>query len=166
MIPVRTRSSNFVYRGPTPEIGDAWVVRRPEERAVYLTLKPSDEERAAIAAGGLIVLGIYHMEPIPPTSLEVTTEPELSPIAAAMRDDAYQKLRAISYGPNSIPPGCWTVSSDVWHALNEHDALDPNSGGVPTLFGRPLLQLEDAESGTIEYAVADPRHESGEARLA
>lgn len=59
MIPVRTAASNFVYRGPTPDVGDAWVERVPSEHAVYLDWQPSEEERAAIAAGALIRLGIF-----------------------------------------------------------------------------------------------------------
>lgn len=73
MKPVRTASSNFVYVGPTPDIGDLHCQRlQPGEiRSIwYLT----DVERAAIAAGanvGLDILG----EPIPPVSLFVIHEP-------------------------------------------------------------------------------------------
>lgn len=74
MKPVRTVSSNFVYRGPSPDIGDAWVERRPEERAVYLVWELSDVEREAIALGGQVKLGIFNMEPIPPVSLNVVVE--------------------------------------------------------------------------------------------
>lgn len=72
MVPVRTAASNFVYRGPTPDIGDAWVERVPAEHVVYLDWLASDEERAAIAGGALIRLGIHGMEPIPPVSLNVS----------------------------------------------------------------------------------------------
>ena len=44
MIPVRTRRSTTVYRGPSPAVGDAWVERVPSEDALYLTWKPSAEE--------------------------------------------------------------------------------------------------------------------------
>jgi hypothetical protein len=78
MIPVRTSRSNFVYRGPTPDIGDAWVERVPSARAVYLEWQPDDAERELIAAGALIRLGIYGMEPIPPVSLGISTEPVIT----------------------------------------------------------------------------------------
>lgn len=74
MKPVRTVSSNFVYRGPEPDVGDAWVERRSEERVVYLVWELSDEEREAIALGGQVKLGIFNMEPIPPVSLNVVVE--------------------------------------------------------------------------------------------
>lgn len=74
MKPVRTVSSNFVYRGPAPDIADAWVERRPAEHVVYLVWEPTPEERKFIAAGGDLKLGIYYMEPIPPVSLEVVLE--------------------------------------------------------------------------------------------
>ncbi len=75
MIPVRTSRSNFVYRGPSPEIGDAWVERLPAQRAVFMEWQPEPAERELIAAGALIRLGIYGMEPIPPVSLGISTEP-------------------------------------------------------------------------------------------
>lgn len=78
MRPVRTRSSNFVYRGPAADIGDAWVERRPAERAVYLVWEPTPEEREQIAAGGNLKLGVHYLEPIPPVSLAVTLEDEVT----------------------------------------------------------------------------------------
>lgn len=152
MIPVRTRASNFVYRGPTPDIGDAWCERAPAERAVYLDWQPSEEEREAIAAGALIRLGIHGMEPIPPVSLNVSEHPTLSEAATALRDRAHAELRGISKGPASVPPGHWLVSSDVWQALQVEGALDPVAG-VPCLWGRPLMEVPGADQGTLEYAV-------------
>lgn len=151
MIPVRTRASNFVYKGPAPEISDAWVERRPSDRAVLMTWKPSDEERAAIAAGANISLGIYGMEPIPPTSIEVDPLPEIGAIAAALRDRAAAELRRTVPGsPYANRPGYWAVSSDVWQALQDTEALDP-SGGVPTLLDRPLMEFESAPPDTFEF---------------
>lgn len=151
MIPVRTRASNFVYLGPTPDIGDAWVERRPAERAVMLTWKPSEEERAAIAAGGLVELGIYGMEPIPPVSVNVSERREISAIGATLRDAAQVELQ--KYDPRSVPAGYWSVSSDVWEDLQATEALDP-SDGVPTLLGRPLMEIA-AVAGTLEYVRAE-----------
>lgn len=59
MIPARTARSNFVYRGPTPDIGDAWVERVPADRVVYIEWQPSPFELELLAAGGLIRLGIW-----------------------------------------------------------------------------------------------------------
>ena len=152
MIPVRTRASNFVYRGPTPDIGDAWVERAPMEHAVYLDWQPSDEERAAIAGGCLIRLGIFNMEPIPPVSLSVSDVGLLSDAGVALRDRAYAALRVVSpAGPTRIPPGFWSASSDVWAALQRDGALDPGRGRVPTLFGRPLMEATAAPADTLVY---------------
>jgi hypothetical protein len=75
VIPVRTNRSNFVYRGPTPDIGDAWVERVPAERTVFMEWLLEPGELELIAAGATIRLGIYGMEPIPPVSLGISTEP-------------------------------------------------------------------------------------------
>ena len=153
MIPIRTNCSNFVYRGPTRDIGDAWVERVPAERVVYVVWQPSDEERAYIAAGGNIRLGIHGMEPIPPVSLNTTEEEPLSVLGTALRDRARAELRKVSHGPDSLPAGHWLVSSDVWQELQNEGALDGREG-VPVLWGRPLMEVEGADQGTLEYAVA------------
>ena len=151
MIPIRTAASNFVYRGPEPGIEDAWVERRPSERAVYLTWRPSDAEREAIAAGALIELGIHGLEPIPPVSLNVSDRTELSSEGALLRDRARAVLEQLGVkGPTSIPPGYWAVAGDIWRALNDRGALDPG-GGLPTLLGRPLMEMPAAPDGSIEY---------------
>jgi hypothetical protein len=147
--PVRTHASNFVYRGPTPDVGDAWVERRPTERAVMLTWRPSDMERAAIAAGALVELGIYNVEPIPPVSVNVSDHAELSAIGAGIRDRAIADLKSRGIHPTAIPPGCWAVSDDVWEDLCASEALDPDEG-VPTLLGRPLIRYPEPK-GSIEY---------------
>jgi len=84
MKPVKTARSNFVYRGPTLDIGDAWVVRvtvRLESgpvNVVYMDWQPTPEDLAALVDGkGVIRLGIWGMEPIPPVSLEVRTDLEI-----------------------------------------------------------------------------------------
>lgn len=70
MKPVRTASSNVVYVGPTPDIGDLHCERlRPGHiRSVWYL---SQAERDYIAAGGNIELDIL-TEPIPPVALNVT----------------------------------------------------------------------------------------------
>ena len=152
MIPVRTSRSNFVYRGPTPDVGDAWVERR-KSGEVYMTWAPSDEEREAIAAGALVELGIFGREPISPVSLGVADRPELSAAGAALRDRAVAALKSLSpYG--SAPAGHWLASSDVWRALCAEEALDTSgTGDLPLLLGRPLMEMADGPDGTLEYAV-------------
>lgn len=151
MIPVRTRGSNFVYRGPTPDVGDAWTERR--DGRVYLAWQPSAEEREAIAAGALIELGISQ-EPIPPVSLGISDVGEISAIAATIRDRALGVLKTISRGPTLVPAGYWAVSADVWEDLNATEALDPDRGGVPALFGRPLMMVDSLERDTLDYVIA------------
>ena len=83
MNPVRTNRSNFVYRGPTLDIGDAWVERElvamPEgqARVVWMDWQLDDVDRQAIAAGALIRLGVWGLEPIPPLSLDARLDLEV-----------------------------------------------------------------------------------------
>ena len=65
-------NSNLVYRGPVPEVADL-PCQRLSAGHVYAVFELTDEDRAAIAAGANIMLGIHH-EPIPPVSLDTTTE--------------------------------------------------------------------------------------------
>lgn len=69
MKPVRTKSSNLVYEGPTPEIGDLHCERiRPGViRSVWWF---SDYDREQIAKGANLSLTIMG-EPIPPVSLHL-----------------------------------------------------------------------------------------------
>jgi hypothetical protein len=72
MTPVRTASSNLVYRGPTPEIRDLHCQREAPGR-IRSVWWFTPAEREAIAAGAnlrLVILG----EPIPPVSLGITDE--------------------------------------------------------------------------------------------
>lgn len=72
MNPVRTKQANFIYKGPTEDIGDAWVEYHSE--VVYMTWELDDDERKFLLDGGNIRLGIWYMKPIPPVSLAVTGE--------------------------------------------------------------------------------------------
>jgi hypothetical protein len=81
---VRTNRSNAVYRGPTVDIGDAWVERQRTTTpagvpviVVWMDWQPSDEELLALRSGGLVRLGIWGMEPIPPVSLDVRADLEV-----------------------------------------------------------------------------------------
>lgn len=71
MRPTRTGSSNFTYVGPTPAIAD--LPCRREYGAVYAAFELTDDERAMIASGAVVELGIF-TEPIPPVSLRVVNE--------------------------------------------------------------------------------------------
>lgn len=154
MEPVRTNGSNFVYRGPTPDVGDAWVQRKPHEGVVLMAWRPTSEEAEAIAQGALIELGIFGMEPIPPVSLAVSVATELSARGAELRDRA---VRALAASRRSRAYGYWQVSSDVWAELQQERALDPSTGGVPTLYGLPLMELTHHEAAdTLMLFEAEP----------
>jgi hypothetical protein len=146
VIPVRTASSNFVYRGPRPDIGDAWVRREPGHQ-VYMVWQPSDEERAAIAAGANVELGIF-MEPIPPVSLNVTTERALSADGDMLVERARGILRSLA-PDGRVPAGFWAVGTTTWAELNRHGAVDTR--GVPLLQGRPLMLFEEADPDLLQY---------------
>lgn len=70
MHPIRTEQANVVYRGPRDDIGDLWVQRDAQLGGVFATYELTDEDRAMLAQGGHLELGIY-CEPMPPVSLRV-----------------------------------------------------------------------------------------------
>lgn len=71
MKPVRTASSNLVYMGPTPDIGDLHCEREaPGQIRSIWWFTPA--ERKAIADGANLSLTILR-EPIPPVALHVTS---------------------------------------------------------------------------------------------
>lgn len=82
MNPVKTAESNFVYQGPNPEISDLHC--RVENWDTFSVWQFTDVERATIAAGGFVRLGIHGSRPIPPISMAVV--PNGGPWARA--DDA------------------------------------------------------------------------------
>ena len=75
MDPVKHPNENVNYRGPEPGIGDLSCERRRVDHlgrtAVFSLWKPNAEERAALAAGAVVELGIWYHEPIPPVSIMV-----------------------------------------------------------------------------------------------
>lgn len=146
MNPVRTARSNVIYRGPSPEVGDAWTESTRE--AAYLTWEPTDEERAAIAGGALLRLGVFQ-HPMPPVSLEVSTESKLTPEGARWHERARKLLRGLARTPFDIPAGYWLISEDVWTDLQASGALDVS--GVPTLCGRPLMRGEELPADTLSF---------------
>lgn len=68
MNPVTRRDHNFVYEGPSPDVGDLSCYRELGE--VWSHWKPTEEELEQLVDGGHVALGLFH-EPIPPVSLEV-----------------------------------------------------------------------------------------------
>lgn len=72
MKPVHTATSNLVYRGPTPDIGDLHC-RRAKPGEIHSVWWFTPAERQAIGRGANLDLAILG-EPIPPVSLRVTTE--------------------------------------------------------------------------------------------
>jgi hypothetical protein len=83
MRPVKTERSNTVYKGDGSSVADVWteVGELKEDgtstdgaRVVYLVWEPTPEERQQIAADANIKVGMLHMQHIPPSFVEVTTE--------------------------------------------------------------------------------------------
>lgn len=76
MIPIKTAKSNFIYKGPSLEIGDMSCerIKKGHIRSIWVL---TDDERAYIAAGGNLELDIY-CEPIPPVSLNCSDEVALA----------------------------------------------------------------------------------------
>lgn len=68
MHPVKSKESNFTYLGPTRDIGD--LPCRLAGNDTFAMWELTDDDRAVIAAGGSIRMGIYGVRPIPPVSLQ------------------------------------------------------------------------------------------------
>lgn len=75
MTPVKTDRSNVVMRGPTVDVGDIWTEVVLGE-GTYVDWLPTEAERAAIAGGSVIRLGIFAI-PMPAVSLEVRPDIEV-----------------------------------------------------------------------------------------
>lgn len=78
MRPVRHAGCNFVYRGPTPDIGDLHV-QVQLSGVVEVAYELDDNDRALIAAGGRLLLGIWS-QPIPPVSMQAIPEEMCRPV--------------------------------------------------------------------------------------
>lgn len=79
MKPRRTVRSNIVFSLPGgTEDNDLWAEVRVVDasRAVFSTWELTDDERAAIAAGACIELGVWS-DPPPPVSLAVVEDVQL-----------------------------------------------------------------------------------------
>lgn len=72
MNPIKTAESNFVYKGPTSDIGDLHChVDGLRTDSVW---KPTEEELRFLVDGGSILLSVWG-HPHPPVSLSVTDQP-------------------------------------------------------------------------------------------
>lgn len=69
MNPVYHAGCNFVYKGPTADIGDLHV-QIQKDGHVEVVFELDDGEREMIAQGGKVRLGIW-ARPIPPVSMAV-----------------------------------------------------------------------------------------------
>lgn len=149
--PIRTAASNVVMRGPTPDVGDAWS--EVDGRKTYLTWALTDDERAQVAAGANLLMGVYQY-PMPPVSLDIDIRQALSDEAVPWVDRARNILKRI--GPPT-PPGYWFVSDDVWQTLQRVGALEsgPSGSHVPRLVGRPLMVevLGEDQAASTDYLV-------------
>jgi hypothetical protein len=72
MDPVTHPSHNFTYKGPTEAIGDLSCERTTEDGTpvVFSHWQPTSEELEILNNGGFVKLAIWHMQPIPPVSVE------------------------------------------------------------------------------------------------
>lgn len=115
MRPIKHNGSNFVYRGPSDDIGDLWV-HRDGRGGVFAVYEFTDRERELIAAGAHIEFGIYQ-EPMPPISARVTNvdlttgEGEITKLddqAFRVSDEDVRKLRrtrvGVAYGQDPDRP--------------------------------------------------------------
>lgn len=72
MNPVKTRESNFVFKGPTPDISDLHCRQEENPQSVSSIWVFTEDERKRIASGENLRLVIYGMQRIPPVSLSVS----------------------------------------------------------------------------------------------
>lgn len=78
MRPIKTAACDDIYRGPTPEIGDLHC-QRLSPGAIRSFWKPSEEELAALNAGGAVQLDVF-MEPLPPLAVNVINAEKAEPV--------------------------------------------------------------------------------------
>lgn len=84
MRPVKVARSNFVMRGPTPDVGDLWVERTEDwegtgQPALVSTFKPSADELAVLNAGGGIDLAVLGRG-MPPVAVNVCSPEDAEPV--------------------------------------------------------------------------------------
>ncbi len=81
MRPIKTKRSNFTYKGPTPDIMDlpceiveAQAGAQDGAPITYSVWELTAEEREFVARGGNLKLGILYVQPIPPVSIQIVHE--------------------------------------------------------------------------------------------
>lgn len=79
MRPVHHAGCNKVYLGPTDDIGDLHCIEQADG-TISVVYELDDEDRATLAQGGRVMLGI-DTQPIPPVSMQVIPEGMCRPIA-------------------------------------------------------------------------------------
>lgn len=79
MRPVKHEAADVCYRGSTADVGDLWCYRE-HPGVIVVVYELDDEDRALVAAGGRVMLGIG-AEPIPPISMQVVDERHFRPVA-------------------------------------------------------------------------------------
>jgi hypothetical protein len=80
MKPLRTKSTEMVYRGPTEDIGDLWV-HRVRHGVIISYWKPDEQELEFLKSGGALKLTLFS-EPIPPIEMHVVSCDEAQIISA------------------------------------------------------------------------------------
>lgn len=86
MRPVRTASSNFVWTGPTADVGDLHtkIEAGPDYPITTSVWEPTPDERAAIAGGANIALRVLGIHP--PVDLFITSEQGVGEDAPEFRE--------------------------------------------------------------------------------
>ncbi len=86
MKPIKTAAANFVYKGDGGQVVDLPTERvahvNTENEVAYVVnysvWEPTKEERWMIAEGYNLRLGVFFAEPLPPCSITVTEDQEVS----------------------------------------------------------------------------------------
>lgn len=151
--PIRTAASNLVMRGPTRDVGDAWTELESDRGrpVTFLTWTLTDDERAAIADGANLRMGVWQY-PMPPVSLGVDRRQALSGAGARWVDEARAILKRLAPSPDRLPAGYWHVTDATWERLQADGALDTGQHrrDVPTLAGRPLMRSTPLPGSNVE----------------
>ena len=74
MTPEKNARCNMTYLGPNEHVADLPCQREVDEngnRIIWSFWRPSAQEIENLTRGGVVVLGIWNHEPIPPVSLGV-----------------------------------------------------------------------------------------------
>lgn len=97
MRPVKVARSNFVMRGPSPDVGDLWVERTNDWEgtgcaAMVSTFRPSPDELAVLNAGGGIDLAIMGRG-MPPVAVNVCSPEDAEPVGEHHERISVEEIR-------------------------------------------------------------------------